>query len=186
MQTDKFIPGLSIDCVIFGFHENELRVLLLKMKNMDKWALPGGFVRSNKDVDEEAKQTLKARTGLRNIFLHQFHLFGKKNRARKNHASSLVKKNVISPTLQSWFDQRFITVGYYALVEYSKVKKPRPDHISDTIEWCPTTTLPDLILDHRDIILKAHETLRKELNFQPIGLNLLPDEFTMPELQIAL
>ena len=150
---------------------------------MNKWALPGGFVRSDKDVDEAAKQILLKRTGLRNIFLHQFHLFGKKNRARKNHASSLVNKKVIMPDLQPWFEQRFVTVGYYALVEYSKVKKPRPDAISEAIEWCPITSLPQLILDHSDIIEKAHETLKKELNFQPIGLNLLPDEFTMPELQ---
>lgn len=183
MKTENLMPSLSIDCVIFGFHENELRVLLLRMKNMDKWALPGGFVRGNKDVDEEAVNVLTKRTGLGDIFLNQFHLFGKKNRNRRGHAKRLVKKNVLSPDLQSWFEQRFATVGYYALVEYSKVKKPTVDSISEAIEWCPILDLPDLIIDHQEIIDKAHNVLKRELNFQPVGLNLLPDEFTMPELQ---
>lgn len=183
MQIENYIPGLSVDCVIFGFHENELRILLLKLKNLNKWALPGGFIKKDKDVDSEAARVLKERTGLDDIFLQQFHLFGKVGRNKKNHASSLVKKNVIEPSMQSWFEQRFITVGFYALVEYSKVKQPKPDLISETIEWRSINDLPDLLLDHRDIISKAHETLKKELNFQPIGQSLLADEFTMPELQ---
>lgn len=183
MQTDNFIPCFSIDCVVFGFHNNELRVLLLKLKNLDKWMLPGGFVSYDKDVDEEAIKVLRERTGLDDIFLRQFHLFGKKDRISKSHAQEMVDKKVISEDLKKWFDQRFLSLGYYALVEYSKVKKPEPDPVSEAIEWCPFSELPDLVIDHVDIIQKAHQRLKKELNFQPIGLNLLPDEFTMSELQ---
>lgn len=172
-----------MDCVIFGFHENELKVLLLKMKNMEKWALPGGFVKKDKDVDQEASSILKSRTGLENIFLHQFYLFGDVKRNTTNHGQMLVDKEVIDPQFKAWFEQRFITVGYYALVEYAHVKAPKPDNISQKCEWMSLNDLPELMLDHADILQKAHQTLKRELNYQPIGLNLLPDKFTMPELQ---
>ena len=182
-DTSNLQPGLSVDCVIFGFHQNELKVLMLKMKKMDKWALPGGFVERDKNVDTEASNVLKRRTGLVNIFLHQFHLFGDTNRNQPNHASNLMKNGLINSQFKSWFEQRFITVGYYALVEYANVQAPKPDAISEKCEWVSITELPELILDHLQIIQKAHNTLKKELNHQPIGLNLLPEKFTMPELQ---
>lgn len=178
-----FYPGLSIDCVLFGFYKNELKVLLLRLKNLHKWALPGGFVSIDKDVDDEAASVLKSRTGLNNIFLRQFYLFGDVNRNEKGHASQLLRRGVISEDQKDWFEQRFITVGYYALIEYSKIQKLSPDFTSDACEWHPVNELPELILDHQKIIAKAYETLKLELNYQPIGLNLLPKQFSMPELQ---
>lgn len=183
IDIENLHPGLSIDCVIFGFHENELKILLLKLKSSNKWALPGGFVNKDKDVDEEAVNVLKRRTGLENIFLRQFHLFGDVSRNLEGHAANLVEMKVIPADAQSWFDQRFVTVGYYALVEYSKVKQPTPDYTSDSCEWCALSELPELILDHRKILDHAHAALKKELNNQPIGMNLLPDLFSIPELQ---
>ncbi|PHN04302.1 NUDIX hydrolase [Flavilitoribacter nigricans] len=182
-DVEKLHPGLSIDCVIFGFHENELKILILKLKNLNKWALPGGFVEVDKDVDAEAAEVLKRRAGLENIFLRQFYLFGDVARNENDHARKMVDQEVIAPELRDWFEQRFVTVGYYALVEYSKVKAPTPDYTSESCEWRSISELPSLILDHRDILARAHATLKKELNNQPIGMNLLPDHFTMSELQ---
>lgn len=182
-RSDKLLPGLSVDCVIFGFHENELRVLLLKLHHLDKWALPGGFVEKDKDVDAEAVRVLKQRTGLDNIFLRQFHLFGNVDRNEEGHAKLLVENKIISPALQEWFEQRFVTVGYYALVEYSRVKEPRPDHISAYCRWYALHEIPQLMLDHGKILDLALASLRRELNHLPVGLNLLPSQFTMPELQ---
>ncbi|MBR09066.1 MAG: NUDIX hydrolase [Rickettsiales bacterium] len=182
-ETNNLHPGLSVDCVIFGFHDNELKVLMLKMKHMDKWALPGGFVEKHVDVDTEAINVLQRRTGLKDIFLHQFYLFGDVKRNHQGHAQNLVKQGVIKPELESWFNQRFITVGYYALVEYANVQEPTPDSVSEKCSWLPLKELPDLILDHAEIIRKAHETLKRQLIYQPIGINLLPEKFTMPELQ---
>ncbi|MBR9920452.1 MAG: NUDIX hydrolase [Bacteroidetes bacterium] len=176
-------PGLSIDCVIFGFHESELKVLLLKLKNQKLWSLPGGFVDRQKAVDSEAVEVLFRRTGLRDIFLRQFYLFGDTDRHLPGHANKLVATDVIPPELENWFDQRFVSVGYYALVEYSKVQAPRPDFSSDSCTWKNMKDLPDLMLDHEKIIQKAYQILKRELNDQPIGLNLLPDEFSMSELQ---
>lgn len=183
LRPETLLPSVAIDCVVFGFHENELKVLLLKLKNIDLWALPGGFVNMDVDLDSEALKALEVRTGLDNIFLKQFHTFGSIERNDSDHNRMLVDKKVIEPEWFEWFDQRFISVGYYALVEYSQVKEPVPGPISEACEWCSVNDLPTLMLDHEHILKKAHETLKKELNNQPIGLNLLPKRFSIPELQ---
>lgn len=183
IKIENNLPSLSVDCVLFGFNNNELKILLLKLKNIEKWALPGGFVHKDKDVDAEANVVLKERVGLENIFLKQFYLFGSVSRNENSHTEILIKHKIISKDLQSWFQQRFVTVGYYALVEYSKVKETTVDFISESCEWHSINNLPELILDHKKIISKAHQTLKKELNNEPIGLNLLPKQFTIPELQ---
>tara|TARA_Y100001935_G_C17311810_1_gene517315 strand:+ start:16080 stop:16820 length:741 start_codon:yes stop_codon:yes gene_type:complete len=176
-------PGLSIDCVIFGFHEKELKVLLLKMQNMDKWAVPGGFVKKDEDVDTAAVRVLKERASVTDVYLKQYHLFGDITRNNSAYVDKLVDKKVITDKSSLWFHQRFVTLGYYALVEFSKVT-PAPDHISDSCEWVSLSELPELILDHQQIITKALHALRKQLKFQPIGKNLLPEKFTMTELRV--
>jgi len=183
LDFDQYLRNISLDCVIFGFHENELKVLLLKLKKLELWALPGGFIPADQDIDAAATQVLLKRTGLSAIFLQQFHTFGKLDRNQLGHGARLVKHEIIPGELEDWFNQRFISIGYYALVEYSKVQEPTPDLTSERCEWIPLAELPPLMLDHKQIIARAHQTLKKELQYQPIGLNLLPDEFTMPELQ---
>lgn len=183
MYSQKFLSSISIDCVIFGFHSNELKVLLLKMKESDGWMLPGGFVGLDQDLNKEASTVLEYRTGLADIFLRQFYVFGNVARAKTDHIDHLLAKGAIDPKAAKWFEQRFVSIGYYALVEYSKVKEPRLDYISEACTWMPMNDLPPLLLDHGEILDKAYETLKKELYTQPIGLNLLPEEFTMTELQ---
>jgi 8-oxo-dGTP diphosphatase len=182
IAAEKYHPGLSVDCVIFGFHENELKVLLLKMKHTPKWALPGGFVEKQEHMDKAAIRVLEKRTGLADIFLQQFHTFG--DPARHDHEMDLelFKQSGRDPVKDHWFLQRFITVGYYALIEFSKAN-PRPDDISEACEWKSIDELPAMILDHRKILEKALDTLRFQINYQPIGHKLLPVKFTMPELQ---
>jgi 8-oxo-dGTP diphosphatase len=177
-----FHPGFSIDCVIFGFHNNQLKVLLLRMKNIEQWALPGGFVLKEENVDTAAIRVLQARTGLSDIFLRQFYLFGDATRSDKNLNSEVLKHREIETNNSHWFLQRFISVGYYALADFSKAI-PRPDAISDACQWWDLQEVPVLIHDHNQILDKALETLRTQLNYQPIGYNLLPEKFTMPELQ---
>lgn len=183
LNTENFLPSLSVDCVIFGFHGRGLKVLLLKLKKLDIWALPGGFIEKEEDADKAAGRVLEERTGLENIFLEQFHFFGDADRNAPGHADRLLEKGVITEDAYDWFKQRFATVGYYALVEYYKVQAPRPDYISESCEWCSLGNLPELMLDHAGIIEKAYETLKRHLSYQPVGLNLLPRQFTMPELR---
>jgi ADP-ribose pyrophosphatase YjhB (NUDIX family) len=178
----RFIPSLSLDCVIFGFHDDQLSVLLLKLKHVDGWMLPGGFIRKTEEVDRAAHRVLKERTGLDDIFLQQFHVFGKPDRSDRN----LHKRNagnegfLLEPG--HWLLRRFITIGYYALVEYSHVQ-PVPDDFSELCEWHDMHHIPTLKMDHADILAKALETLRLHLAYHPVGFSLLPEKFTMPQLQ---
>jgi 8-oxo-dGTP diphosphatase len=177
-----FHPGFSVDCVIFGFHENQLKVLLLKMKGTELWALPGGFVLKEEDVEEAATRVLQSRTGLDNIFLHQFYLFGKARRTQPEFNAEVLRNRTIPFDETHWFLQRFMSLGFYALVDYTQAT-PRPDANSDACQWWDLQQVPALIQDHRQILEKALETLRLQLAYQPIGYNLLATKFTMPELQ---
>jgi len=173
-----FLPHISVDCVIFGFHEDQLKVLLLRWKRGGQWCLPGGFIKKEEAMDDSAIRILKERTGLSSIFLKQFHAFGDPMREKKKDDFLIVD----GATKDSWIMQRFITVGYYALVEFSKVK-PLPDLLSEDCKWWDIHKVPKLIYDHNRILATALETLRLSLNDYPVGYNLLPEKFTMPQLQ---
>jgi len=172
----NYLSHISIDCVIFGFHEGQLKVLILKVKNHDEWYLPGGFVMKAEPLDTAADRILKERTGIDEIFLQQFHVFGDPERGKVHND---MYKDIMP---DNWFANRFITIGYYALVDFENVR-PAPDLHSESCRWYDLDELPTLMLDHKLILNKALETLRLQLSYQPIGYNLMPKEFTMPELQ---
>ena len=178
---EKYLRNISVDCIIFGFHNNELKVLLLQAKYAGIWALPGGFILKEEHMDNAAKRILKDRTGLDDIYLQQFHVFSEPGRSTKKINKQFMK-NVGVEMEDSWMFERFITVGYSALVDFSKVD-PLPDILSNACEWHNVHALPEMILDHREILEKALENLRLQLNYHPVGYNLLPEKFTMPELQ---
>jgi 8-oxo-dGTP diphosphatase len=179
---EHFLAHISLDCVLFGFHDNQLKVLLLKMKRNDRWALPGGFMRKEETAEMAASRILKERTGISDIFLQQFHVFSTPNRSDQSGAVASLKEEGVLQIDEEWFNQRFISIGFYALVEFSQVK-PSPDSFSDECRWHELEEIGSLILDHNQILSKALETLRLQLNYQPIGSELLPEKFTMPELQ---
>lgn len=168
-----YIPTLSIDCVVFSFHENLLHVLTLKMKDRDSWVLPGGYVEKEENVDDAAIRILKERTGTENIYLQQFYTFG--NAKRSQSAFEDYDDSI-------WYKQRFVSIGYYALTAYPTVNLII-DKYSVALQWQSIENLPSFRMDHRAIFDKALLTLREQLNNHPIGYNLLPEKFTMPELQ---
>jgi 8-oxo-dGTP diphosphatase len=173
-----YLPNLSIDSVIFGFHDNRLKVLLLQWKDTRRWCLPGGFILRDEHLDAAAIRILKHRTGLNNIYLHQFHSFGHPQRDRGKHGVTMPQ----SVKGKSWIMDRFVTIGYWALVEFSKAS-PTPDEFSMDCKWWDINKVPKLILDHNDILETALASLRLNLNDYPVGKDLLPQKFTMPELQ---
>lgn len=172
-----FLPHLSIDCVIFGFHDDQLKVLLLQWKDTLRWSLPGGFIYKDEHLDDAANRVLFSRTGLHDIFLRQFHAFGDANRVKGQHG---LKE--LSTSQKTWLHERFLTIGYWAIVEFSNVT-PAPDEFSAQCKWWDIHKIPKLILDHNAILQRALASLRRNLNDYPIGKNLLPPTFTMPELQ---
>ncbi|WP_316798465.1 NUDIX hydrolase [Pedobacter frigidisoli] len=169
----KSLPHLSIDSVVFGFINNTLNVLILRMSGDDQWILPGGYINKNESIDDAAQRILFERSGAEKIFLNNFGVFGNLNRSEDYFADY--------PD-DLWHKQRFITIGYYALVDHTKVT-PVTDSYSDRCEWMPVYKLPKMVMDHEHIIGKALESLREHISYKPIGYNLLPETFTMPELQ---
>ncbi len=173
------IPHLSLDCVIFGYDLNQqrLKVLLLKNKRSKSWALPGGFIQFNENLDVAANRILSERTGAENIYLKQFQVFGDLNRSE-----SYYQTNEGGIPFREWFGERFISIGYYALVNFTEVL-PRTDVFSNSCQWKSIKRLPELIMDHQKIIDAALTHMRECLLSKPMGYNLLPKKFTMPELQ---
>ena len=155
-------PSVTTDCVIFGFDGNKLEVLLVK-RGIDpfkgNWALPGGFVRMEESAEEGALRELQEETGLCEAYIRQFHTFSAPNRDPR---------------------ERVITIAYYALVKLQEVKGADD---ADEARWFALDQVPSLAFDHDMILRTALNELRKQIHFEPVGFELLPEKFTIKELQ---
>ena len=172
---EMYVPHISVDTVIFGFNGDQLKVLLLKMKFNQQWFLPGGYMKKEENLESAAIRILRERTQLDKIFLQEFAVFSELNRSEeafKDFPDDL------------WHKKRFISVGYYALVNHKDVS-PIGDELSESCDWIFLDELEsqNITMDHKQIIEKALNTLREQISYKPIGLNLLPEKFTLSELQ---
>lgn len=177
-----FIPHVAIDTVIFGFHDNQLKVLLIEYRRSGLFALPGGFIHDTEDLHAAARRVASERTGLNNIYLEQFYVFGDYSRYDPEPFRQILRINGTEPAEDHWLLQRFISIGYYALVEFTMVQ-PTPAAIFDSCEWYDLNKMPPLIQDHAQIIQKALQSLRDGLDSKLIAFNLLPAQFTLGDLQ---
>lgn len=167
-QHGKYIyeyprPAVTTDCVIFGFDEGELKVLLIKRSIepfIGQWAFPGGFIGEEETTEECAKRILRQETSLDNIYMEQLYSF------------SEVKR-----------DPRFrvISIGYYALVKLSDYNAQAGADATN-IQWFSISDIPELAFDHEKILSVATERLKGKIKYQPIGFELLPEKFTLPDL----
>ncbi len=178
----QFMPHVSIDCVVFGFRGADLKVLLLKWKGVDTWTLPGGFIGRRQSVDDAAHQVLQARTGLRRVHLRQFHAFGDLGRKELSGRKVFSRNRPDVPRRDLWLFQRVISIGYYALVDIRNVR-PTTDAWTDSSAWYPAASHPPLAYDHDRIVEGAWDALRAAIEVPGAGASLLPERFTMPELQ---
>lgn len=172
---EMYVPHISVDTVIFGFNGDQLKVLLLKMKFNHQYFLPGGYMKKDENLESAAIRILRERTQLDKIFLQEFAVFSELNRSEeafKDFPDDL------------WHKKRFISVGYYALVNHKDVS-PIGDELSESCDWIILDELEsqNITMDHKKIIEKALNTLREQISYKPIGLNLLPEKFTLSELQ---
>jgi hypothetical protein len=156
---------VAVDAIIFGFNENEhdLKLLLLK-RNFEpekgKWSLMGGFVAPEESLDRSAQRIVSQLTGLDDVYMEQLFAFGDINRDAGG---------------------RIISVAYFSLIKIN-------EHDSELVKkhgasWISVTQLPQLIFDHQDMVKKALRKLRIRARTQPIGFELLPEKFTIPQLQ---
>lgn len=179
---ESFLPGLSIDCVIVGYHERELKILIMEYENTSLYALPAGFIGKEEDLGTAASRALFERTGLKDIYLSQFHTFGKSDRNKSEAMEIIMKSNGVEFDKDHWLLRRFVSVGYVALVDYKKVK-PTAGILSSQCSWFDLEDLPPLIQDHQHIIDEAILYLRNHVDDKLLGANLLVDTFTMKDLQ---
>ncbi|MDQ3291077.1 MAG: NUDIX domain-containing protein [Bacteroidota bacterium] len=179
---EEHLPHLSIDCAVFGFQENQLKLLLTKVIKVNQWSLPGGFIRREESVNTAAQRILRERTGLENIYLEQFKVFGSADRNNTPDTKRIVTAIDKDISEENWLLQRMVSMGYYALVDIEKVT-PTPGTLSEDCRWWDLATLPPLLFDHTEIVKDALKALRQHLTSKPIGYNLLPEKFTMTELR---
>lgn len=161
---DFFQCALSVDCVIFGYKNNDVKVLLIKRGAKPfkgHWALPGDLMYPDENLNCAAERVLKNLTGIDDLFMQQAGSFGQKGR----HPVG-----------------RVITVSYYALVNVLEYK-PSASAWAKKLKWHSLSALPELAFDHREILDKAMFTLRQDLRMRPIGFNLLPEKFTLKDVQ---
>lgn len=177
-----YLTNIAYDSVIFGFSDETLKVLIIKYHNTGLYALPGGFVRREESLYDAVRRGVRDRTGIEHIYLEQFHTFGSLERYDPSSMKLILEANGLDTGEGHWLLDRFITVAYYALINYLEVDL-KPDQLSDSIDWYPLDRLPPLIQDHHRIVTIALQTLRDNLDRKLVGVNLLPERFTMKELQ---
>lgn len=156
-------PSVTTDCVMFGFDGTKLQVLLVERgvePYKGKWAFPGGFVKMDESCEDGALRELQEETGLTGAYIEQFHTFSEPNRDPR---------------------ERVITVAYYALVRIQDVKAGDD---AAKAEWFALDNVPQLAFDHDRILRAALKRLRERIHFEPIGFELLPEKFTIKELQL--
>ena len=154
---------ITVDVVILTIKKGELQVLLVKRNNepfKGKWAIPGGYVRLSENLDEAALRVLKEKTAVDNIYLEQLYTFGDPLR----HPNS-----------------RVITCAYFALVRYEDIKIVS----SSELGWHKVAELPGLAFDHKEIIQYSMKRTRERLEICPVAYQLLPEKFTLTEMQKA-
>lgn len=154
---------VAVDCIIFGFDENRLKLLIGK-RNMDpgrgEWSLYGGFVEKDESLDDAANRVLLELTGLKEIYMKQVGAFG---------------------AIERDPGERVISVAYCALINVNDYNEElRRQH---GVEWVSTDELPLLYSDHNDMVKKAITLLRRRISTEPLSFNLLPDLFTLTQLQ---
>lgn len=153
---------VAVDCIIFGFDGSELKALLIKRgfePEKGKWSFMGGFVGEEEDADDAASRVLNQLTGMRNIYMEQLHSF---TNPKRDPAA------------------RVISIGYFALINIADYDiELKRDYEA---KWFPLNSIPALIFDHKKMLLKAKEMLRQKVASHPIGFELLPEKFTLPQL----
>lgn len=178
------IPQLSLNCVIFGFHDKTLQVIVNKIElgKTSLVVLPGGYVNQKEDLTDAVERIVKESTGLENILFKQFAVFGDASRSFARELQKNVKVPGLDKRTLAWFAKRFVSICYLALVDYSRIELG-PTQFRDAAKWLPVDQAGTLAMDHSNIVKSARESLLKEMPYTPIAANLLPPKFTLPELQ---
>jgi ADP-ribose pyrophosphatase YjhB (NUDIX family) len=178
-----YVPHVSLDCAIFGYHEQQLKLLLVKHAAIDGWCLPGGYIKRTEKLVEAANRNVKERTGIDNLFLQQFKTFGDPDRAKTNHFDEERWFDAVGIRIDktNWLIDQTISVGFYAITDFSR-SIPQSDMLAVKCAWFDIDNIPPLEFDHDEMVKEALHMMRLQLYHYPIGYNLLPDKFTLSEI----
>lgn len=183
LDSAQFLRNVAVDNIIFGYHNRELKVLLQRPAGIDKWTVTGGYIKKTETIEEAANRVAYLRTGLKNLFLQQFQSFGSPQRVKdEEFTPERVSKRVgieIPPDL--WIFDYYVSVGFYTLTEFSLVNINKGPFDEEN-QWWPISDLPALMFDHKEMIAAALKELRVHIYHYPIGYELLPEKFTLPEI----
>jgi len=178
-----FLRNISIDNVIFSYDNEKLKVLL-RFHTAEEWAITGGFIERTQTLDESAIRIANDPTGLDKFFMKQFQAFGGPER-RNYHLYLESQRDGGNESVKvypenSWLNDYFVTIGYYSLMEFNKVEIQNGQEV--IFRWWDVYDLPPLMIDHKQIIESALETLRVDIYNSPVAKEFLPQRFTLPEL----
>ena len=178
-----YIPHVSLDCAIFGYHERQLKLLLIKRTFLDRWCLPGGYIRRTEKLVEAAHRNVRERTGIDNLFLQQFKTFGGPSRydVELFDQERWYAVTGISVPRDNWLLDQTISIGFYAITDFS-LTVPHPDLFSDDCRWFDIDEVPPLEFDHDEMVREALHAMRIQVYHYPIGMSLLPEKFTLSEI----
>jgi ADP-ribose pyrophosphatase YjhB (NUDIX family) len=182
-NSGLYLRNVAVDNVIFGYHDKELKVLLQQPVTVDKWTVAGGYIKKNESIEEAADRIAWSRTGLKNLFLQQFRSFGSTDRSRdiEKSAENFSRSFGVEVPADLWIFDRFVSIGFYTLTEFSMVDIKKGPYDADC-KWWPVSDLPPMMFDHKYIIEEALRFLRLHIAHFPIGYELLPEKFTLPEI----
>jgi len=173
-------PRISVDCVIFGFDLNQLKVLVIErsISDSDKQilTLPGDLIYEAENLDIAADRVLFELTGLQTIFLEQVGAFGDTDRLNKEADKKWLRAVREEP------EARVITIAYFSLVNIHEYA-PQASSFAKSAAWIPLNEIDELAFDHFDILQTALKKLKNKIRIQPVGFNLLPEKFTLSQLQ---
>ena len=178
-----YLKNVLIDNVIFGYHDKELKVLLQKPVMLDGWTVSGGYIKKTESIEEAAARVAFARTGLKNLFLLQFRSFGSPQRRGLDDSfvQRLKEFAGVEVSASSWLFDYFVSVGFYTLTEFAEVKLTKSAYDAEC-RWWPVNDLPQMMFDHAQLITAALQALRLHIAHFPVGYELLPEKFTLPEI----
>jgi hypothetical protein len=173
-----------VDCILFGYEEQRIKVLLLDPVDKSVWSLLGTYVYKNESLRAAANRIVKKRLSLKDLILYQYHTFGNPGRVNGKHVKLLVENQLLGyPKLEEWVNQDYISVCYFGFVRIDEVQLKKDD-LDRRLEWFPVNDLPDLFFDHAKMIEIALRLLKQGLNYLPVGKYIMPKRFTMNQLQV--
>ncbi len=177
--AQHFLPNLSIDIVIIGYQEEQLKCLLLNLGG--KWSLSGGYIKKKESVEVAAERILMERTRLQHQHLKFLSVAGDQGRRFSQEFKVAFEERGLEWKEEHWVNNRFVSLIYYALVDINKTF-PEPGDFGGEPAWFNMDDLPEMWMDHQAIVASVRKHLQEEIVKQPITTNLLPSHFTMPQL----